>query len=139
MGDLRRDVYISGPLFTGAERAYLEAVDKTCRDLGYTTYLPHRDAGYAKARGALRSQFFRADVRMLRNSRVVVAVLNGAEVDAGTAWEVGYAFAHKKTIIGIREDLRMSEINLMLTESAESVSSNGSLARRLAAVLRRKK
>jgi len=138
MASRRRDVYISGPLFTAPERAYLEVIDKACQDRSYSTYLPHRDAGYAKARGSLRRKFFLADIRMLRNSRMVVAVLNGAEVDAGTAWEVGFAFAQKKPIVGIREDLRMHEINLMLTGSLELVSSIQALGRRLDTILRRR-
>lgn len=139
MASLVRDVYISGPLFTAPERAYLEGIDSLCRGLGYSTFLPHRDAGYAKARGKTRREFFQADMRMLLNSRVVVAVLNGADVDAGTAWEVGYAFAKRKPILAIREDLRMNEVNLMLTESATVVSSTRFLKRQLNKVLRPRK
>lgn len=134
----RRDIYISGPLFTHAERAYLEAIDELCRKFGYATYLPHRDAGFAEARGPLRKRFFTKDLRMLLDSRVVVAVFNGAEVDSGTAWEVGFAYAHDKPVLGIREDLRMSEVNLMLTESARMLSSKASLARRLRSLLGRR-
>ena len=41
----------------------------------------------------------------------VVAVLDGADVDSGTAAEIGYAFANGKLIVGYRGDLRQSGEN----------------------------
>ena len=56
--------------------------------------------------------------RALNASDVVVAILDGAEVDAGVAYEMGYAKALEKPIIGLKTDYRtfsgMEEINLML-------------------------
>src|SRR5262245_51751504 len=44
-------------------------------------------------------------------SRVVVAVLDGTDVDSGTAAEIGYAFARGKLIVGYRGDFRLSADN----------------------------
>src|SRR5262245_26230046 len=41
----------------------------------------------------------------------VVAVLDGVDVDSGTAAEIGYAFARGKLIVGYRGDFRMSADN----------------------------
>jgi nucleoside 2-deoxyribosyltransferase len=41
----------------------------------------------------------------------VVAVLDGADVDSGTAAEIGYAFAKAKPILGYRSDFRLSADN----------------------------
>ena len=41
----------------------------------------------------------------------VVAVLDGVDVDSGTAAEVGYAFARAKLIVGYRGDFRLSADN----------------------------
>ena len=41
----------------------------------------------------------------------VVAVLDGADVDSGTAAEIGYAFARGKRIVGYRGDFRLSADN----------------------------
>jgi hypothetical protein len=41
----------------------------------------------------------------------VVAVLDGVDVDSGTAAEVGYAFARGKLIVGYRGDFRLSADN----------------------------
>ncbi|HET6238118.1 MAG TPA: nucleoside 2-deoxyribosyltransferase [Acetobacteraceae bacterium] len=45
----------------------------------------------------------------------VVAVLDGVDVDSGTASEIGYAFARGKPIVGYRGDLRLSADNEALT------------------------
>ena len=37
-------------------------------------------------------------------SDLVVAVLDGVDVDSGTAWEIGYAYAKGKPVIGLRTD-----------------------------------
>ena len=42
---------------------------------------------------------------------LVLAVLDGVDVDSGTAAEVGYAFARGKPIVGYRGDLRLSADN----------------------------
>jgi len=41
----------------------------------------------------------------------VVAVLDGSDVDSGTAAEIGYAFARGKRVIGYRGDSRVSADN----------------------------
>ncbi len=40
-----------------------------------------------------------------------MAVLDGADVDSGTAAEIGYAFARGKRIVGYRGDFRLSADN----------------------------
>lgn len=47
----------------------------------------------------------------IRRCRVVVAVLDGTDVDSGTAAEIGYAAALGKTILGYRGDFRLSADN----------------------------
>jgi nucleoside 2-deoxyribosyltransferase len=111
---LIRDIYISGPLFTPAERKYLEEIAKLCQMIGLSTYLPHRDVGFGSARGSQSEHYFKADIQMLQNSRCVLAVLNGPDIDSGTAWEIGFSYSAGKHIFGIREDIRDIEINPML-------------------------
>jgi nucleoside 2-deoxyribosyltransferase len=126
-----RDIYISGPLFTPIERTYLEQIDNICADIGLTTYLPHRDVGFGPARGKQAEHYFQQDVLILRKSQCIVAVLNGADIDSGTAWEVGYSFSTNKYIIGIREDIRDIEINPMLICSAKITHSFDDLRQEL--------
>jgi nucleoside 2-deoxyribosyltransferase len=51
------------------------------------------------------------------SSDIVVAVLDGVDVDSGTAWEIGYAYAKGKPVVGLRTDFRdLSDgiVNLMV-------------------------
>lgn len=99
-------VYIAGPLFTQGERDLLEQIEQICLKHGYQTYLPHRDAGVF-IRGQTPSRFFfDKDLIELEKANLVVAVLNGTEVDSGTAWELGYAYARDKKLIGYVSDSR---------------------------------
>jgi nucleoside 2-deoxyribosyltransferase len=41
----------------------------------------------------------------------IVAILDGSDVDSGTAAEIGYAFARGKPIVGYRGDFRLSADN----------------------------
>lgn len=41
----------------------------------------------------------------------VIAVLDGTDVDSGTAAEIGYAFARGKLVVGYRGDFRLSADN----------------------------
>ena len=60
----------------------------------------------------------------------VVAWIDGAQVDDGTAWEVGYAYAKGKPIHGIRTDFRQagdtthSIVNAMIEGACLSVTSS---------------
>jgi len=47
----------------------------------------------------------------IRAADCVVAVLDGTDVDSGTAAEIGYAYANQKTIFGYLGDLRVSKDN----------------------------
>ena len=44
-------------------------------------------------------------------ARAVLAVLDGVDVDSGTAAEIGYAFGRGKPILGYRGDFRLSADN----------------------------
>ena len=55
---------------------------------------------------------------------LLIAVLDGADADSGTAWECGYAYARGKPIVALRTDFRGGEdqgLNLMLRRSAALV------------------
>jgi nucleoside 2-deoxyribosyltransferase len=114
-------IYIAGPLFTPGERSFLEQIDALCHELGFDTYLPHRDAGLF-IRGSESSRyFFENDSKRLVGADVVIAVLNGLEIDSGTAWEMGYTCALHKPVIGYLDDSRIfapaEQLNPMILNS----------------------
>jgi nucleoside 2-deoxyribosyltransferase len=46
--------------------------------------------------------------KMLNQAEVVVAILDGSDVDSGVASEIGYAYGTGKKIIGYRSDFRLT-------------------------------
>jgi nucleoside 2-deoxyribosyltransferase len=111
-------VYVAGPLFTPAERRYLEDLATLIEAAGLLTYLPHRDGGLAPADRRDTNAVYEADIRGLEGCAVVVAVLNGTDVDSGTAFEIGYAVARGVPVLGLYEDIRVSgphDFNVMIT------------------------
>ena len=97
-------VYVAGPLFDEGERWFIEKVDQLVRDLGFDTFLPHRDNPPKTADNV--QSIFDNDKGGIDRCQVMVANLNGIMTDDGTAWEMGYAFAHGKFIIGLYTDWR---------------------------------
>jgi nucleoside 2-deoxyribosyltransferase len=114
-------VYVAGPLFDEGERWWIEKVETLVADEGFITFLPHRD-NPPKDEHNVR-QIFENDKRGIDDCDVVVASLNGVITDDGTAWELGYAYAKGKYIIGLHTDWRMrfahEVVNLMLECSTD--------------------
>jgi nucleoside 2-deoxyribosyltransferase len=113
-------LYLAGPLFTDAERAFNVALAARLEAAGHRVFLPQRDSPQARGRG-YAGRIFRADRAGLERAEAVVAVCDGALVDDGTAWEIGYACARGIPVIGLRTDVRIAgreeRINLMVQES----------------------
>jgi nucleoside 2-deoxyribosyltransferase len=109
-------VYVAGPLFDEGERYWIETVERLVAEEGFVTFLPHRD-NPPKDEFNVR-QIFDNDRRGIDECQVVVANLNGIITDDGTAWELGYAFAKGKYLIGLHTDWRQrfahEVVNLML-------------------------
>ena len=111
--------YIAGPLFNAKEREFLEEINSICKAIGIDTYLPSQDAGLSGKDND--AEIFQMDIKTLNEADIVVASLNGVDVDSGTAFELGYAFAKGKKSFGLHSDFRTfsptSEVNLMILKS----------------------
>ena len=114
--DSTKRAYIAGPLFDEGERWWIERVEQTVAALGYETFLPHRDNPSKDEFNV--ADIFANDRRGIDRCDVVVASLNGLTTDDGTAWELGYAFALGKPIVGLHTDWRRrfdhEVVNLMI-------------------------
>ncbi|EGV18981.1 nucleoside 2-deoxyribosyltransferase [Thiocapsa marina] len=113
-----RVIYLAGPLFTEAERDWhrktkhrlLEQASRRGEPVEiiwpYELITPEEIAALgAEARAEI---FLRCKVGLDR-AHVLIALLDGTQVDDGTAWEIGYFFATKAAdakIVGIRTDFR---------------------------------
>ena len=109
--------YIAGPLFNESERWWDEQIDAVAARAGLETFLPHRDGKELNPNPTFED-IFRVNVTNLDGADLVIANLNGITTDDGTAWEIGYAFARQKPIIGVYTDRRLTfpgqVVNLML-------------------------
>lgn len=118
--------YVAGPLFDEGERWWIEQVDQLVAEAGFVTFLPHRD-NPPKDEFNVRA-IFENDKRGIDEADVVVANLNGVLTDDGTAWELGYAYAKGKYIIGLHTDWRMrfphEVVNLMMECSMDRLVRN---------------
>ena len=109
-------VYVAGPLFDEGERWWIEKVEQTIAAAGFATFLPHRDNPPKDQHNV--AAIFANDRRGITECDAVVASLNGIITDDGTAWELGYAYARGKYLIGLHTDWRWrfpdEVVNLML-------------------------
>ncbi len=66
----------------------------------------------APGQGSSLKDFLGArNARMIDDSRAILAVLDGTDVDSGTAAEIGYGAARGKPVVAWRSDLRLSADN----------------------------
>ncbi len=103
-------IYLAGPLFTPYERGYLDEVAARLRADGFEVFVPHE---HALALGDTAADvIFAKDWDGLSTADAVLAVLDGPQVDDGTACEIGIFYAlmlwntTKKGIVGLLTDLR---------------------------------
>jgi nucleoside 2-deoxyribosyltransferase len=111
-------IYFAGPLFSAAERDWNASLAAALRAAGHEVFLPQEQEPGKDAKG-----IFATDVGGIDWAEGLVAIMDGADPDSGTCWEVGYAYG-KKPIVLVRTDMRRnagsggSGYNPMLTESA---------------------
>ena len=128
----RYRIYLAAPLFSKAERTYNATLADLFKEHLFEVFLP-QEAGDDTATRVKREQarIFSKNRDDLDHADTVVAVIDGADADSGTAWEMGYAYAHNKPVIAVRTDFRRvgihEQVNLMLEESSKVVSSNAEL------------
>ena len=103
-------VYLAGPLFTPYERSYLDECAARLREQGFDVFVPHEQAlALGKTSAA---EIFAKDLEGLAGAEAVLALLDGSQVDDGTACEIGLFYAlmqsdpAKKGIVGLLTDLR---------------------------------
>lgn len=138
----RYSVYVAGPLgFTDPGRTYL--YDVLLPELTAHDFHPLDPWGGASNNpetvGQLdhiqlddlrekNKQLGSMNERMIRDCWSILAILDGSDVDSGTASEIGFAAALGKRVAGVRTDFRLAgdnsavEVNLQL---AHFITSNG--------------
>lgn len=101
---MTKKVYIAGKIWTESEKEILEKIEALCKKLRLETFMPHRDVGFAKDIKDV-DRIFQADITDgFKDVGLVIASLDGLHVGAGTAWELGYAYAKGIPAIAIKTD-----------------------------------
>ena len=120
--------YIAGPLFSEQDRSVLETIASHLENNGVKVYLPHRDGGdlgtviFNQDRAKIRADIFGDDLRHIKESDLIVCLLDGQDSDSGTCVEMGIAFMLGIPIFGLKTDLerRGSVVNNMVWGSCDS-------------------
>lgn len=102
-------IYQAGPLFSEAEIFWHRAFKARLAEAGFCVLWPGEffSPGEIEAWGTdAPKKIMERDRTAIDDSDAVVALLDGPQVDDGTAWEIGYAYARGKPVIGIRTDFR---------------------------------
>ncbi len=111
-------IFLAGPLFSEAERSYNASLAARLRKEGFEVWLA-QEKGIVKLGTSPEKQYlFNEDLEGIRGSAVILAILDGTDVDAGTAFELGYAHALGKPLYGLKTDYRsfspVENVNLMI-------------------------
>lgn len=116
-----RTVYLAAPLFSEAERDFNRKLRDEIKSAGFKAFLPQEDSNNVKGNNR-QEIIFNKNMAAIESSDIIVAVVDGTDADSGTAWEIGYAFAKGKPVIGLRTDFRTlgieGRVNLMIERSA---------------------
>jgi nucleoside 2-deoxyribosyltransferase len=117
---MKEKIYLSGPLFSQAEIEWGRQIKACILDaFGNRAEViwPHEMTSTSSL------ETFQSNLQALSECRIMVAILDGPQVDDGTSWEIGYHYARGGKIIGIRTDYRKageaaeSKVNLMIEHS----------------------
>jgi nucleoside 2-deoxyribosyltransferase len=109
--------YLANGLFSLGDRLVNEQLAAAIREAvpGIELYVPQEnDAINDKTAYADSLAIAQADLEMLKNSDVLVAVLDGVEIDSGVAAEIGAFAMLNRPIVGVFTDVRQQGRDNML-------------------------
>jgi nucleoside 2-deoxyribosyltransferase len=120
--------YLASPLgFAASTKPFMEQLEAALADLvevmnpwrfgTVTDERPRVEAitdrtAYANAIHELNHRIAAANETAIRACDIVIAILDGVDVDSGTASEIGFAFALDKQVWGLRTDFRLTGENM---------------------------
>ena len=135
-------LYLAGPLFTQAEQNWLRDLKSKIQVLAakadkeidvvwpYELVSPEDMEKWGEK---IKYEIFALCEKHLKETDVLIALLDGPLVDDGTAWEIGYFYSIRKKsqpIFGIRTDFRSAgdvpgaQVNLMIDCSCDLIFSS---------------
>jgi nucleoside 2-deoxyribosyltransferase len=135
-------LYLAGPLFTQAEQNWLRIlkseIEVCAKKLGRDVDVVWpgdlvSPEDIEKWGTTAKHEIFALCEKHLKETDILIALLDGPLVDDGTAWEIGYFYSIRKAnqpIFGIRTDFRSAgdapgaQVNLMIDCSCDRIFSS---------------
>jgi nucleoside 2-deoxyribosyltransferase len=112
-----KSIYLAASVFSVFERESNGRIARALEKEGYKVFLPQEITPPETEEGLDMKYIYKECRDRLDISDLVVAIVDGADVDSGVAWELGYAFAKNTPAVCIRTDLRKAEhkgVNIMI-------------------------
>ncbi|EIY5095917.1 nucleoside 2-deoxyribosyltransferase [Klebsiella sp. JB_Kp045] len=129
----KKNIYLAAPLFNEAELSYNREL-REYLEPEFNVFLPQEDGlllrevvAESTSLDVAEKKIFEADIMAMNNADIILAILNGAHIDEGVAFELGYCFAAGKRCIGLKEDIRQAlptGNNPMISKSCERIFDN---------------
>ncbi|MBF8755761.1 nucleoside 2-deoxyribosyltransferase [Pseudomonas guariconensis] len=126
----RLNLYLAAPLFNKMELNYNASLKEYLSPY-FDVFLPQEDGLLLRdivERGTNENVaariVFDADIQAMADADLILAVLHGAHIDEGVAFEMGYCFASGKRCIALQEDVRQAlptGNNPMISQSCERI------------------
>ena len=110
---MKKTVYIAGPLFSESELEFNRRLNMFLKNLGFNTFLPQEDGhllselmeqGFEKDNAI--KMIFQMDAEKIKDSDIIVFVMDGRVPDEGACVEIGLAYAYNKECFGLKTDSR---------------------------------
>ena len=114
-------IYLASPFFNSAEKARVKKIANIYRNLGHEVYVPmeHQiENAWGLPNHVWGKRVFEEDTKAIRECDKVIAILNyGMSDDAGTCWEIGFAYGINKPVTLFTDNSLQS---LMVMNSIEA-------------------
>lgn len=95
-------IYLAGPFFSQQEVLWVNYIHQSLESCGLKILSPSKENGIINTSFTpdIRKATFISDLELLQKADIVVALLD--HDDAGTSFEIGYAYSHGKPVIGLK-------------------------------------
>ena len=125
-------IYLAAPLFSQAEQDYNKNLAAKLKDWHFDVFLPQEIGDTDENRGCDEHEMiFTRNIQAICEADILLAIVDGADADSGTSWEMGYARGIGKPVVAFRTDFRMigrhEHVNLMLEQGAGIAKDDESL------------
>lgn len=113
----KKVVYVAGPLFNEMERERNSKIRKFLESLSFAVFLPQDDVGLSydliqnKEKIEIRKEIFLLDVKGVKESDIILFLMDGRIPDEGACIELGMGWMLGKPCVGYKTDNRAMDEN----------------------------